>query len=259
MANMTDPARELGEIAQRLAKGTSQKGAAFLAGEFGVDPWSTQFYRIIACILERCDEVQKIVQASAMDDDHKRAAVDELEGLKLAFGVNALINSWNTAGHGLTHLKEHGRAMQFLSPVVRAHTAYPTLSPDESEELAGLIDQYLANLDDGIDPPFVRQAIVDGLSRFRFQLCHLDWMGAGYALSAFRELALVYEAALRRQDVDDLDAGAALAGLLGILQQFKARVEQAKGWADAGGAVWQVIQIGSSFTTGLALGNSPGG
>ncbi|WP_269218946.1 hypothetical protein [Brevundimonas vesicularis] len=113
MAAITDPARELGEIAKRLAVGTSAKGAQFLAEQFGVSAWSTPFYRILACILERADLVASIVRRSGMDDDHKEDALAHLEGFKSAFHGTSLVNQWSHQGCGLTLIQQHGQPVQF--------------------------------------------------------------------------------------------------------------------------------------------------
>lgn len=254
MASMTDPARELGEIAKRLTQGANAKGANLLADSFNVEPWSTSFYKIISCILERVEQVATIVQRSDMDDDHKLDAANHLEGFKSAFSGGTLVNSWNTSGYGLTLMKEHGQPIQFLSPTVRQFVAYPRLSDEEITELIGLIDRYREEIFTSSDaPPFVRQAILDGIDLFRFQLNNIGWMGAGYALSAFREVLNAYDHLQRHNMPDAFDPRPLLGGLLLIINKFKESVERAKSWTDAGEAVWRFYQVGSSFATPILI------
>lgn len=260
MAAITDPARELGEIAKRLTVGTSAKGAQFLAEQFGVGAWSTPFYRILACVLERADLVAAIVRRSRMDDDHKEDAIAHLEGFKSAFHGGSLINPWNNGSYGLSLLQQHGQPVQFLSSEVRPVVNFPRLTEDEVNEFLGLIDAYCVELREAHETPdFVRQAILDGLAGLRFQLEYMGWMGAGYTLAAFRHVMMVYEAVQRDQAEDAFNADQALRGLGNILVRFKETVEKAQSWADAGGTVLKAWQLGSSVATPLLLAHMAGG
>lgn len=255
MATMTDPARELSEIAQRLTQSSNAKGVDFLAGQFGVEAWSTEFFRIVTCILERADLVADTISRSTMDEDHQRSAAEDLEGFKSAFTRGALINNWNNAGSGLTLVQQHGRPLQYLSPTVRQVICYPRLSDDEIVELVAHIDRYSAELRASEEElPLVRQGILDGLALFRFQLTHIGWLGAGYTLAAFRELMLVFDWANRQQpDSDDLNPRAALSGLLSILKAFKGHVDAAKGWRDTGETIWKAYRLTSSVALPFLL------
>lgn len=256
MANVTDPARELGEIATKLTVSSSQVGSQFLAKQFGVAEWSTDFMRIVACIMERADLVARIVrQSEHLDDDHKDNAIQHLAHFKAGFVGGSLNNHWNTSGHGLTAMKDHGGTIQFLSQTVRPVVKYPKLTESETAEFIEAIDQYLAAVGDSDEgPAFVRQAIIDGLTAFRFQLDMLGWMGSGYALSAFREVVEVYEMSRSVYDnTANLDAEAVLGGLYKILKSFKTKVDEAKGWKDAGESVWNLYGVASRIATPLLL------
>lgn len=261
MATTTDPARELGEIAKRLSKGADAKGAAFLASAFGVKAWSTPFFKIITCILERADLVADIIRQSDMDEDTIEQAVEDLEWFKSAFSGNSLFSLWNTGGQGLTLMQQHGRSIQFFAPSVRKVVSYPKLSDEEIEELVGLIDAYLeqaALVDD--DHAFVRQAIFDGLTRFKFQLEHMRWMGAGYVLATFRDVLWAVDVAQREQhEAGNVDAAAALQALVVIVTKFKEHIKTAQGWADAGQSVWKAYQLGTSVVTPLLLAHQANG
>lgn len=261
MAAVTDPARELAEIAERLTHDSSSAGESFLAGVFGVEPWSTEFMKIIVCILERTDLVARILQQSdAIDDDHKASALSDLAGFKLAFTGTALRVPWNQGEGGLPRMKSHGHALQFFSPTVRTEVRYPKLSDEEIEEFVELIDAYLDELavsDEG--PEFVRLAIRDGLIAFRFQLEQIGWMGSGYALAAFREVMLAYEATKWQYSSDgDFDSVAILRGLTTIVSKFKEKIDTAQGWADAGKSALEFYQLGSGVVLPLLLAKTHG-
>lgn len=257
MAAITDPARELGEIAKRLSVGSGAKGAQFLSDQFGVGAWSTPFYRILACVLERADLVASIVRRSGMDEDHKDDAISHLEGFKAAFHGRALVNQWNNQDCGLALLNQHGQPVQFLSSEVRSVVKFPRLTEEEIAEFLGLIDGYCDEVRAAHDAPdFVRQAILDGLAGLRFQLEYMGWMGAGYTLSAFRHVMMVYETLRREQAEDAFNAEQVLRGLGQILVRFKETVAKAQGWADAGGTVMKAWQLTSSVATPLLIGQN---
>lgn len=262
MTTVTDPARELAEIAERLTQGSSSPGETFLAQQFGVAEWSTDFVKIIACILERADLVANIVgKSDAMDDDHKASALNDLAQFKQGFTGTALRTAWNQGGGGLPIMKDHGRPIQYLAPIVRAEVRYPKLSEAEIAEFLDLIDAYVAELTESDEgPEFVRQAILDGLATFRFQLERIGWMGSGYALTAFREVMLVYEASKYQfSDAGDVDASAVLKGLWDILTKFKEKADKAKSWGDTAESLWKVYQLGSSVATPLLLAGKANG
>lgn len=255
MATLTDPARELGEIAGRLAHGSSESGDKFLARQFGVDRWSTEFVKIVACILERADLVARTIGDSDLDVDHKESALDHISGFKAGFIGDALRKPWNDAGQGITAMKDHGGPIKFLSQTVRPVVNYPRLTDEEIAELIEAIDTYIEHVRANEDEfAFVRQAIVDGLSLFRFQLEHIGWMGAGYALTAFREVLFVYEASSRAiQSEGNPDAAKFLKGFWDIITAFKAKAEAAKSWREAAEMVRDTYTIAASVATPLLL------
>lgn len=255
MANSTDPARELGEIAQRLTVNSSDSGDKFLASKFGVASWSTEFVKILACILERVDLVSRIISDSDLDEDHKESALEHLKGFKRGFIGDALRRPWNESRQGVMAMKDHGSPIKFLSPTVRQAVSYPRLTDEETAELIGSIDAYLSELaksDEG--PEFVRQAITDGLSSFRFQLERIGWMGAGYTLMAFREVLFVYEISKREIAADgNVDAAAFLNGFRQIVTTFKEKVDAAKGWRDSAEAAWDAYKFLASAAAPVLL------
>jgi len=260
MATVTDPARELADIAERLSAGSSQRGEQFLAMHFGVQLWSTDFVKIIACILERADLVARIVAASNLDEDDREKAVAHLQGFKSGFTGNALRSAWHESGNGLTAMKDHGSAIRFLSATVRSVERYPRLTEDEVTELVMAIDTYLAEIRRGDESPaFVRQAIIDGLTVFKFQLEKIGWMGSGYTLAAFRQILSIYKMSESQLQSDgNPDAEAFLKGLLNVIVKFKGKVDAAKGWSDSAEAVFKAYQVGSSVALPLLLtGNLP--
>ncbi len=252
---MTDPARELADIAKALAVANGKKGAAFLADQFGVEAWSTEFFKIITCIMERADLVASVIFEAGYDEEIRREAHLHLQGFKEGFSGSSLVNNWNTEGHGITAMKVHGSPIKFLSNEVRQFVAYPRLSDEEIAELLDSIDTYLgmiAPLEEC--PVFVRQSIIDGLMSFKFQLEKIGWLGAGYSLAAFRDLLDIYAQSQRRYaETPDCNPEAVLDGLLSILRSFKTKAEEAKGWTEAGQFIWDGYSLAAKIITPLLL------
>lgn len=138
---------------------------------------------------------------------------------------------------------------------------YPKLTPDEVAEFLELSEVYLKELAKSTEEPeFVRQAITDGLAKFRFQLQYLGWMGSGYLLESFRELMFVYGWATQRaRESHELDASAVLKGLGTLITKFKKTVDTAESWKKSGTAVWQAYELVSTFAAPVLLLTHQGG
>jgi hypothetical protein len=257
MTALTDPAKELSDIANRLMDGSSKNGATYLADKFGVEPWSTEFFKVIACIFERADQVAAVLKQSRLDEDTINTAIEDITAFKAAFTAGSLNSSWNTAGQGLTAMRDHGKRLGFFQDTVRAVVNYPKLTDEEIREFISLIDAYLSELKQSADEhPFVRQAICDGLTAFQFQLRYIGWMGTGYALMAFREVIFVYDASTSfYQQQDNPDAGAFLRGMGSLIKTIKTKIDEAKSYSDAASFVIDTYRLASAVGTPLLLAN----
>lgn len=237
MAELTDPASELAEIADLLVKSSGERGAEHLAAKFAVDPWSTSFMRILLCIHERVDLVVDVIRHSRLDQRTKEHAAADLSIFKSAFTGDVLTASWNTAPNGGSERCRVGRTFAFLQDTVRTQVNYPKLSPEEVDELLGLIDRYLDVLSTAHELPFVRQSIRDGLLAYRFQLVHLKWTGAGYALSSFQTIMRVYQESVTLTDApDNWTSGAIMRGLANIIGSTMDKLKTAKEYTET--SVW---------------------
>lgn len=258
MATLTDPARELADLAERIKAPSKHRGEAYLAEMFEADPHDANFSRIITCILERAELVEAIVSQSSMDSDHQQSVLSELVRFREFFTPMHLTAAWlqNTQGEFAGCI----RALQLLSPLVRTHTSYPRLTSDEVSEFIQLIDTYIGEVQANSDTPaFVRQAITDGLYAFRFQLQEIGWLGSGYALSAFRQVMMTHD--LIQHDLQaqqNPDAEAALRGLFSILTRFKKKVDEAKGWSDTAQSMFSAYQLTSAAITPLLISHALG-
>ena len=261
MAKLTDPANELARLAKNLSVNSNKAGHQFLAETFGVPSSSTELAIIIGLILERADQVARAVARSDWEDEQKVSAIADIKGFKSAFSFPNLNKVWNTSQNvGPSLMKDHGRVITYLSDVVRKQISYPRFSEEERNELLGLIDRYMTELGENDDtPPFVKHAILDGLGRFRFALATLEWGGAEYILEQFRELAQAYKWMSEQPNAHEFNSKAALDGLLTILRATKEKVDAAKGWADAGGAVAKAYTVASSYVAPLMIAHQVAG
>lgn len=255
MATITDPARELADVADKLSVGSGLKGEDYLAERFGVAPWSTDFVKILACILERADLVARIIARSELDPGDKAIAATHLVSFKSAFTGVMLRKVWHESGAGITIVTQHGGPIRFMSATIKNHIKYPQLTEEEVAELVNHIDRYLSALgENDQELPFVKQAITDGLTAFRFQLVKIGWMGSGYALAAFRQVNTVYEMSERMHQLEGTaERPALLDGLANIVASFRSKVDSAQGWYDTGETVWKAYQLISSTIPPLML------
>lgn len=253
MATLTDPASELADIAKTLTNGASEPGDRFLARSFGAEPWSTEFVKIIACIYERADLVERIVAQSALDPDVVEQCRNDLKTFRSAFAAESLHEAWNTAPRGGLPKVQAGGRLAYLQSTVRAYVSYPKLSDAEVAELIELIDSYLRALSDNEDElPLVRQAIVDGLTAFRFQLKWVRWMGAAYSLSAFRDVVWTYQQSAEQYTTGGTpDPASMLSGLLDVITSFADKAKAAKGYADTAQWMWKGYSLASPFAVPL--------
>ncbi|MXO49659.1 hypothetical protein GRI69_15515 [Erythrobacter vulgaris] len=257
MAKLTDPAEELAKIAAKLNKGSAFAGAKFFAECFDVEISSTEFYTIISTILLRCDRVATLIGRSEWEKSQKASAVAELKGFKKAFDVKSLTTNWNNnPDGGLPQVRDHGKVIQFWSYEVRKFESYPSLSEEDVAELRVLITNYLIALRENDEvEAFVKQAIIDGLSRLEFSLNYLGWLGAGYNLDAFKNVLAQYQFLNEQSErrPDGFDPSEALGGLLGILKSMKEKYDSAKSWADTGSSMFESYKLASAYLTPLLL------
>ncbi len=195
MAAVTDPAREIANVCEKLAnaKNGSIRGDDHLAAAFTVQAWSTEFYQIVFCIVERCTFLEKILNDLDVDDDIRKDAKKHLKDIGRAFSRDALANPWDSNGKNKLS-RENVQAIKMISPQVRRVISYPKLSNEEITELVGLItelEEWLVEFQMA-EHDFIRQAIIDGLRTVKFRLERVGWLGWGYTVESIREVIGAY-------------------------------------------------------------------
>jgi hypothetical protein len=193
---ITDPARELAELCGILNFNTKAAGDDYLAKCFEVDPWSSDFYQIVFCIVERADTLIGIVTALDIDEDLREEAISHINEVKRAFSKASLFNAWNAQGTGASLLSSlNVQPIKMLSPMVRIRVSYVKLDADaiaelleDAAEFQGWLSEHQIEEQD-----FVRQAIIDGLKQFRFRLGKFQWLGWGYTFDSLREVIAAYK------------------------------------------------------------------
>ncbi len=231
MAHVTDSAKELFEIVTTLSGQSSDRGDKFLATQFGVEAYSTEFFKVIAAILARVDTVANLVPQLELDEEIEQSAIHDLTGFKSAFSSGPLRNKWSDSGRVI--VADHGKGLQYLQ--LRRIESYPKLDPEEVDDLLVSIKDYRATFSPIGMPAFIAQAIRDGLEQAIFHLTFLKWTGASYQLRAFREL----EAA--RLSLEHWQHGVgetvfrpdlAIRGLRAITEKFFVSVNKVKDYTD---------------------------
>jgi hypothetical protein len=238
MPNITDPAKDLVELCKKIALSNHKAGDAHLAGIFDVRAWSSDFYQIIFCIIERANFLNEIIQTLAMDDDLKKLATGHVNTIKNAFTRDSLMNSWNQQGLGCLG-PEHIGPISMLSPMVREKISYPQLDENEINELLELVD----NLENWLnehqlkEQDFIRQAIIEGIKQFRFRLKHIHWFGWGYTIASLKEVIGAYMAlqgAIAFDPAQAPDAQAVLKKVSSFVKIFYEKTNVIKGVVETG-------------------------
>ena len=231
MAAATDPARELAEVCDKLSVGDGHRGDQFLATQFGVKPWSQEFYQIIFCIIERADYVSNLLEILELDDDFKQDARNHTEEIKKAFSYESLGSPWNTIGIKYLN-KQNIQPMKMLSAQIRQKVSYPKLDQAEIDEVILIVselEQWLSEHQIN-DNDFIRQVLLDGVKQFRFRFERLNWLGWGYTIASLRDVIGAYFA-LEKGVVDpniNPDAGAVLMKVRTFLEQFYEKAKFSK-------------------------------
>lgn len=150
-----------------------------------------------------------------------------------------------------------------LSGQVRLLAPTPRLSDDQRNTVVADVEELLIWLNNLQlkDNDFIRQALIDGLMRFKFRLIRLKWVGLGYALHGLREIIGAYLALERGIPTDGSapDAQAVLKKVSTLIKDVVAKLrilkdaQEIADWAlRAYGAAQLAIQV--SGVAGLITG-----
>lgn len=194
MPTETDPARSFAELCEMLqGAGSSQAGDNALAATFEVEEWSAEFYQILFNILDQADSLINIIKQIQLDDDYKTDAINHVIAIKNAFGKNALSQEWKWATTNYLN-PQNIAPIKMLSPSVRPLFSHPKFDSNETELILLEVDQLIKWLEEHqlADQDFVRQALIEGLSAFRFRLQRLKYMGWGYTIDSLRDVISAY-------------------------------------------------------------------
>lgn len=236
MAGITDPARELSDLCQRLRSlRPNVPGAQVLADEFQVPVWSAEFYELIFTIAKRINGLKTITQnLDDVDEDLRAQAAGHLDTMLRAFSPEGLNNAWAHAMGNFLTPAQIG-PIRFLSLEVRHKHAFPQLTEDEQAELLADVDELLSWLRDFQikDQDFIRQALIDGLESFRFRMARMSWLGWAYTLESLREVIGAYLALERGLDPNEApDSQAVLQKVGAVLKVAFEKIGVAKDFSE---------------------------
>lgn len=247
---MTDPARELVELCEAVYPLIEQHklGEDHLAARFGVAAWSKQFYQIIFTVSERVDLLANIIGELDIDEDFRTDIQAHVRDILVAFTGPALRNHWEADGQKRVSPK-NVQPLKAVSGLVRARVGYKKLSEEEVASTLVQVTQLIDWLQEHqiSEQDFIRQALIDGLSQFRFRLEKVRWLGWGYALDSLREIVAAY-VMLERTGVsaeNNPDATAVMKLVGGFLKNVYERIQVAKGVVDSGDFLLKVYGAGA--------------
>ena len=189
----TDPARELVDACIALNRSSAEQGYIFLAKEFGVQAWSTEFFQVISAVNARIDLTKEIVSGIETDSDIKDHVIEHFVEIRNAFTQSGLMNAWDNAVKNFIN-EANTTPIKMLSMTIRKDYGYPRLSEVDAREIVAAVDELIGWLNEMQlrESDFIRQAIIDGLIQFRFRLQRLKWLGTGYAISSLRDVISAY-------------------------------------------------------------------
>jgi len=206
MPSVTDPARDLAEVCDRLSGSVHQTGDAYLAKHFAVQPWSREFFKIISSIIDQIELVRVLISQLDLDNDIMLDAIQHVDKIRLAFARDSLFNTWNNHNSGAFCLaRENVQPIKMLSSQIRKKISYPKLSDDEVAKVLNDLSELKSWLKSHEleEKDFIREAILHGIEEFEFRLLHLGWVGWGYALESLKEVIGAYLALERGFEAPD--------------------------------------------------------
>jgi hypothetical protein len=237
VASLTDPARKLADVCITLDSLTEERGDLFIARMLYVNAWSSEFYQVISVIIQRSDNLIKIVGNLEMDSDIREETIKHISQVKRAFSAEGLQNPWSHSVKNFICSSNIG-PIKMLSPQVRTISSYPKLDQSEIDELSEQIEELISWLTEHQlrDRDFIRQAIIEGLHQLQFRLQRIGWLGWGYTLRSLREVIAAYMALER--GTPDLtaapDADAVLRKLGSFVKQVYEKATIIKDIAETG-------------------------
>lgn len=260
MNQKTDMALELADLCDRLYSQVPTRGDEFLAGHFGVEKWSPEFFQIIFSITNRTAQLERLLISEKISEPVLAGAQIHLATIRSAFDRTALSHAWKEQGFARVSTA-HSSPIRMLSAVISRDHSYPALSPNERAELAGIVNDLRGWLEEHqlSERDFIRECLIDGLREFLFRFERLEWLGWGYSIESLKDVIMAYFALERGLDpVSNPDAGAMLHKIGKALKKvygFATRTKEATDTADWALSFFQVaMRAGSTGGGGFIAG-----
>ena len=247
---ITDPALELATVCRCLMVQTDERGDEFLGKQFGVEPWSFMFFKIVFSIVERAERVGNIIEESQVDPMVKEAVLGHVGGIKTAFSRSSMATKWGAGGN--IHLLSHVPPLLTMSPEIRRIVSYPRPSVEEIEVAAADVRELLVWLrkhqleeKDGI-----RVCLIEGLENLLLRIEKLGWLGWNETAQALRDVVGAYLAMERGFPEPELFpiAQATIAKIYGAVTRIYQAIGVTKEVADRGNLLlsiygaWHLVQ-----------------
>lgn len=196
MSTKSDPARDFTDLCLRLRlKYADRPGAEALAAMFSVSAWSTDFMLILASIHQRIEALKLMIFETDLDEDIKDTAYSCLEGVRKAFAINGLGNTWN---HSIqTYLtNENLTPIRMTSGYVRVSYGYEIPDDEEIEIISDDVRALISWLRDHeiVDRDFIRAALIEGLEGFLFRIERVGSFGWPDSFESLKAVITAYMA-----------------------------------------------------------------
>lgn len=256
MQNITDPALEFVEICDALRTQSNDRGSAHIAKAFRVDQWSSEFYEILFCIINRAYFICDIIKSNPNNAYIEADVRQSINTILVALQPESLMTPWNNKG--ITYLdSRYIQQIKFISPTIRQSHSYPKISEQESKEILDLVNTLVDWLSEAqlTENDFIRQAMIEGLQRFSFRLDRIKWLGWGYTTTSLRDVIGAYLALERQTPLDKSDpqAEAILKKVGSAIFNIYEKVGVLKEGLDRGEAIIKIYGLVSIATAATPI------
>lgn len=260
----TDMALELAELCERLTRQVPQAGDDFLAGEFGVEKWTPDFFAIVFAVVNRTQQLERLLESEGISEAVLKEARSHLGAIRSAFDRESMRRPWKD--HGMTLVSpNHSSPVRLLSGMISRNHSFDRLTPEDIDEIRAMVAELVGWLKEHQigDRDFIRECLIEGLEQFDFRIARLSWFGWAYSVQSLKDILMAYFALERGiNPADNPDASAVLQKVGAVLKKLYGMTHAAKDTAETADwalsfarAAMKIGSTGSTFIAGYLTGS----